>query len=264
MNEARSDQLMSGDSNGLAGSNMEMARAEPSYETENESGRRQGNERLRSPTQDDQGMIADRDIQSDDGFEVDPDSSSDISDTSSQMEIDNHQLDDMDEWNHFQKNSLKKRGTTSVTAERKKTWTGVDDRRQSPLVSSEHFNWNLTGQAGSAWVEPRHTHPLRKGGIAYAQLYNVNKDLFATASKRDQGLFGEPQLEGLTCPPSLLDAWIVAARQYRNAGIATASKAAPQLKPLRKAFESMKARIRHALDASPQTSFSVREEYRIS
>jgi hypothetical protein len=92
----------------------------------------------------------------------------------------------------------------------------------------------------------------------------VNKDLFATAAKRNQGLFGEPQLEGLTCPPSLLDAWIVAARQYRNAGAATASKAAPQLKRLRKAYEAMKTRIRHALDASIQTSFGVREEYRTS
>ncbi|KAH7111530.1 hypothetical protein EDB81DRAFT_829133 [Dactylonectria macrodidyma] len=144
-------------------------------------------------------------------------------------------------------------------------WIGsLRHSRQAPLVSSEEFNWNLTGQAGSARAETRKTHPLRRGGIAYAQRYNVNKELFATAAKRDQGLFGEPQLEGLTCPPSLLDAWIVAARQYRSAGVATASKAAPQLKRLRKAFESMKARIRHALDASTQTSFGVREEYRIS
>jgi hypothetical protein len=75
---------------------------------------------------------------------------------------------------------------------------------QSPLLSSERFNWNLTGQAGSARAEIRRTHPLRKGGIVYAQRYNVNKDLFATAAKRNQGLFGEPQLEGLTCPPTLL------------------------------------------------------------
>ncbi|KAI5455739.1 hypothetical protein BGZ63DRAFT_418208 [Mariannaea sp. PMI_226] len=112
----------------------------------------------------------------------------------------------------------------------------------SPLISSEHFNWNLTGQSGSARVETRQSHPLRKGGIAYAQRYNVNKDLFATAAKRDYGLFIEQHLEGLACPPSLLDAWIVASRQYRNAG----------------------SRIHHALDGSISTSFSVREEYRIS
>ncbi|KAH6975586.1 hypothetical protein EDB80DRAFT_658726 [Ilyonectria destructans] len=103
-----------------------------------------------------------------------------------------------------------------------------------PLISSEHFNWNLTGQAGSARVETRRSHPLRKGGIAYAQRYNVNKDLFSTASKRDCGLFGEPNLEGLTCPSSLLDAWIMAARQYRNAGLATSLQSAPKLKRLRK------------------------------
>ncbi|EWZ79051.1 hypothetical protein FOWG_16769 [Fusarium oxysporum f. sp. lycopersici MN25] len=102
-----------------------------------------------------------------------------------------------------------------------------------PLISSEHFNWNLTGQAGSARVETRRSHPLHKGGIAYAQRYNVNKDLFSTASKRDAGLFGEPNLEGLTCPSSLLDAWIVAARQYRNAGLATSLQSAPKLKRLR-------------------------------
>ncbi|KAH7187211.1 hypothetical protein DER44DRAFT_816631 [Fusarium oxysporum] len=133
-----------------------------------------------------------------------------------------------------------------------------------PLISSEHFNWNLTGQAGSARVETRRSHPLRKGGIAYAQRYNVNKDLFSTASKRDSGLFGEPNLEGLTCPPALLDAWIVAARQYRNAGLATSLQSAPKLKRLRKVFQAMKSRIRFALDSSMETSFGVREEYRIS
>ena len=135
---------------------------------------------------------------------------------------------------------------------------------QSPLLAAERFNWNLTGQAGSGRVETRKTHPLRKGGIAYAQRYNVNKDLFSTASKRDHGLFGEPSLEGMTCPPSLLDAWIVAARQYRNAGLATTSKSATQLRRLRKAFEAMKYRIRHALDSALRTSFGAREEYRIS
>ncbi|KAK2667246.1 hypothetical protein RAB80_016437 [Fusarium oxysporum f. sp. vasinfectum] len=133
-----------------------------------------------------------------------------------------------------------------------------------PLISSEHFNWNLTGQAGSARVEIRRSHPLHKGGIAFAQRYNVNKDLFSTASKRDSGLFGEPNLEGLTYPPSLLDAWIVAARQYRNAGLATSLQSAPKLKRLRKVFQAMKSRIRFALDGSMETSFGVREEYRIS
>ncbi|KAF5658233.1 hypothetical protein FHETE_9993 [Fusarium heterosporum] len=37
-----------------------------------------------------------------------------------------------------------------------------------PLVISEHFNWSLTGQAGSARVETRRSHPLCNGGIAYA------------------------------------------------------------------------------------------------
>lgn len=96
--------------------------------------------------------------------------------------------------------------------------------QQSPLLAPECFNWNLTGQAGSARAELRITNPLRRGGIAYAQRYNVNKDLFATHSKQDHGLFGEPPLEGLTCPASLLDAWIVAAQQYRSAGLATSMK----------------------------------------
>jgi hypothetical protein len=76
--------------------------------------------------------------------------------------------------------------------------------------------------------------------------------------------FGEPSLEGMTCPPSLLDAWIVAARQYRNAGLATTSKSSKQLRRIRKVFEAMKYRIRRALDSALRTSFSAREEYRIS
>jgi hypothetical protein len=49
---------------------------------------------------------------------------------------------------------------------------------QAPLLAEERFNWNLTGQAGSARVK---TRPSGKGGIAYAQRYNFNKDLFSTA-----------------------------------------------------------------------------------
>lgn len=134
----------------------------------------------------------------------------------------------------------------------------------SPLIALEFFNWTLTAQAGSARVETRRTHPLHKGGIVYAQRYNINKDLFHTASEREPGLFSEPDLEGITCPPSLLDAWIVAARQGRSAGVATSSQSTPQIKRLRKAFEAMKCRIHHALSSSIETSFGVREEYRIS
>lgn len=134
----------------------------------------------------------------------------------------------------------------------------------SPRIASEAFNWNLTDQAGSARVETRLSHPLRSGGIAYAQRYNVNKDLFATVAKRDHDLFSEPHLEGMACPPSLLDAWIVAARQGRNAGAATTARSKPQIKRLRKAFEAMKHRISHALSSSTGTSFGAREEYRIS
>jgi hypothetical protein len=67
----------------------------------------------------------------------------------------------------------------------------------------------------------------------------------------------------MTCPPSLLNAWIVAARQYRSAGLATTAKSVKQLKRLRKAFEAMKYRIRRALDSALRTSFGAREEYRI-
>ncbi|EXL64273.1 hypothetical protein FOPG_19459 [Fusarium oxysporum f. sp. conglutinans race 2 54008] len=149
------------------------------------------------------------------------------------------------------------------------TWidVGTEDTATSEkctLLHKKHFNWSLTSQAGSARVETRRSHPLRSGGIAYAQRYNVNKDLFWTPAKQDRALFSEPNLEGLTCPPSLLDAWIVAARQYRNAGLATSDKSAPRLKRLRKVFQAMKTRIGFALDSSANTSFGVREEYRIS
>ncbi|KAF4947724.1 hypothetical protein FSARC_13898 [Fusarium sarcochroum] len=132
------------------------------------------------------------------------------------------------------------------------------------FIVLKHFNWSLTGQAGSARVETRRSHPLRNGGIAYAQRYNVNKDLFWTTAKQDSALFSEPNLEGMARPLSLLDAWIVVARQYRNAGLATSDKSAPKLKRLRKVFQAMKARIGFALDSSADTSFGVREEYRIS
>ncbi|WKT54414.1 hypothetical protein QSH57_004998 [Fusarium oxysporum f. sp. vasinfectum] len=139
------------------------------------------------------------------------------------------------------------------------TWidVGTEDTATSEKCTFLH-------KTGSARVETRRSHPLRSGGIAYAQRYNVNKDLFWTPAKQDRALFSEPNLEGLTCPPSLLDAWIVAARQYRNAGLATSDKSAPKLKRLRKVFQAMKARIGFALDSSANTSFGVREEYRIS
>jgi hypothetical protein len=89
----------------------------------------------------------------------------------------------------------------------------------------------------------------------------VNKDLFWTAAKQDSALFSEPNLEGLICLPSLLDAWIVAARQYRNAGLVISDKSAPKLKRLRKVFQAMKARIGFVLDSSAEMSFGVREEY---
>ena len=92
----------------------------------------------------------------------------------------------------------------------------------------------------------------------------VNKDLFSTASKRDHGLFGEPPLEGMILPARRLDAWIVAARQYQNVGLATILKSAKQLKRLRKVFEAMKYRVRRALDSALKTSFCAREECRIS
>ena len=135
---------------------------------------------------------------------------------------------------------------------------------KSPLLASERFTWNLTDQAGSARFETSRSHPLRLQGIAYGQRYNINKDIFATPAKHDHALFGEPHLEGITCPSSLLDAWIVAARQYRSAGHMTACKSTKQLHRIRKAFEAMKHRIRHALESSNMTSFGAREEYRIS
>lgn len=131
-------------------------------------------------------------------------------------------------------------------------------------MAAELFNWNLTEQAASGRVETRRTHPLNKGGLVYGQRYNVNKDLFNTASKYDHGLFGEPHLEGMTCPPSLLDAWATAARKDRNAGLAVSLQSRPRVKRLRKAFDAMKRRIDHALRSSMQTSFGAREEYRIS
>ena len=135
---------------------------------------------------------------------------------------------------------------------------------KSPLIASELFNWNLTGQAGSARVETRQTHPLRRGGIAYGQRYNLHKDIFSTAAKDARGLFGEPHLEGMTCPPSLLDAWIVAARRYRNSGLVTSLKSTQQLQRVRKVFQALKFRGDRALTSSLETSFGGREEYRIS
>lgn len=145
------------------------------------------------------------------------------------------------------------------------TWTeSLKHSDSHPLIASELFNFNLTEQAGSGRVELARAHPLRKQGILYAQRYNINKDIFSTASKRDHGLFGEPHLEGITCPPSLLDAWIVASRQSKASGVATSTKSAPQLRQIRKAFEAVKSRIRTALESPSRTNFGVREEYRIT
>ena len=135
---------------------------------------------------------------------------------------------------------------------------------RAPLLASELFNWNLTDQAASGRVEIRKTHPLNKGGIAYAQRYNVNKNLFNTASKQEHGLFGEPHLEGMACPPSLLDAWAAAARADRNTGLAAFLQSRPKVKRIRKTFDAVKRQIDHALRSSLAASFGTREEYRIS
>lgn len=117
-----------------------------------------------------------------------------------------------------------------------------------PLISSKLFNFNLTEQAGSGRVELALAHPLRKQGILYAQRYNINKDIFSTTSKRDRGLFGEPHLEGIACPPSLLDAWIVASRQSKASGVATSTKYVDPLgcKPRNpRAWEACRLPVRH-------------------
>lgn len=104
-------------------------------------------------------------------------------------------------------------------------WTeSLKHRDSHPLISSELFNFNLTEQAGSGRVRLARAHPLRKRGILYAQRYNINKDIFSTASKRDHGLFGESHREGIACPSSLLDAWIVASRQSKASGFATSTE----------------------------------------
>jgi hypothetical protein len=83
MYEDGDDQLVSGDSNGFVGLNMGMEPPEPGYGSENTSGRRQGEERLGNPAQDDQARIAGLDSQSEAGFEAHSDWSSHIPDTSS-------------------------------------------------------------------------------------------------------------------------------------------------------------------------------------
>jgi hypothetical protein len=88
----------------------------------------------------------------------------------------------------------------------------MKNNTSAQLIASELFNWTLIDEAGSARVETRRAHSLYKGGIARAQCYNINKDLFYTAAKHNHSLFDEPHLEGMTCLPLLLDAWIIAAR----------------------------------------------------
>lgn len=133
-----------------------------------------------------------------------------------------------------------------------------------PLISSELFNFNLTEQAGSGRVELARAHPLRKQGILYAQRYNINKDIFSTASKGDHGLFGEPHLEGLLVhhPYLMLGLWLLG--EVRLPGLRLRQNLRHSLDKSEKQFEAVKSRDSNCLGKLSRTNFGVREEYRIT
>ena len=71
---------------------------------------------------------------------------------------------------------------------------------EAPLSSHRKFNWHLTDQAGSAGVELRLSHPLRRGGIIYGQRYNLYKD-YLSRQKKEQA--HHSQIQGWKESPSL-------------------------------------------------------------
>jgi hypothetical protein len=129
---------------------------------------------------------------------------------------------------------------------------------EAPLSSHRKFNWHLTDQAGSASVELRLSHPLRRGGIIYGQRYNLYKDLFITPEKGASAPFANPRIEGIAVPDHLLDVWLTIAR------ITFQNQAGKARNDLRKAFVASKTRVHQTLLGTRTASFGVREEYRIT
>jgi hypothetical protein len=134
---------------------------------------------------------------------------------------------------------------------------GMKYNATAPLLSSRIYNWNFTRDAAGATVDLTISNTLSRGGLAYAQRYQLGKHIFATPAK-DHKLFGSPAFEGLGYTADRLQAWAAANNgSYKGSG-------EKRLEALQRAFVASKGRADDALDSAYDSSFGIREEYRMS
>ena len=118
-------------------------------------------------------------------------------------------------------------------------------------VSSAFYHWNMTRDAGSMTVELRAKNPLRRGGIVYAQRYNIVKELWDAQGTYP---FTSKALEGLLVPDSLSHLW----QTVGGAPNTWTPRHSWQI------YEASKERVRHSMMGAEPNTFGVREEYRIT
>src|SRR5438876_1008893 len=127
--------------------------------------------------------------------------------------------------------------------------------RVKSLVASRPFttfyHWNMTRDAGSMTVELRAKNPLRRGGIVYAQRYNIVKELWDAQGTYP---FTSKALEGLLVPDSLSHLW----QTVGGAPNTWTPRHSWQI------YEASKERVRHSMMGAEPNTFGVREEYRIT
>ena len=118
--------------------------------------------------------------------------------------------------------------------------------QQHPLLANQVYPWNLTWDAATARAALGQRYPLRRGGLVFAQSYNVLKNLITTISK-DHMPFGNPRLEGLRMGQEVLQSW----HEMIQTGL---GKKENFLELLWLAYQKTKRRVHQTLEAARQTT----------
>jgi len=122
------------------------------------------------------------------------------------------------------------------------------------LNHQQEFPVHMFRDAGGARQKTGWRHPMRVGGLAYMQVYQVNKDMFATTAKEHK-LFGSPDFEALPLGQELLDDFFAINGSRRSTATAQS---------IRYAYAQSKTRAFETLRANRNKNFGIRHECRIS
>ncbi len=116
----------------------------------------------------------------------------------------------------------------------------------------QFYNWQLTRDSGDIRGGLTAESKLRRGGLMYAQSYNLNKNLFFVPIKNHKP-FKHSHLEGLPFSTELMSRCYSAGQQTRNA---------PR-EQIRNMYLNAKHRVESTLKGAEKFNFGVREEYRV-